>query len=165
MTSRAKIEAQARYDKENTQSVMIKLNKKTDSDILAKLSEVPNKQGYIKDLIRGDLRSDGDVATVESLQYLLLPVFKKYGIKKARLFGSYARGEANSASDVDIVIDGGGLDDLIKYFEFTEACKKATQRKTDVLMEEAIRSDNSRASRRLWEHIQREGVVIYEEDK
>ena len=156
MTSRAKIEAQARYDKENTQSVMIKLNKKTDSDILAKLSEVPNKQGYIKDLIRGDLRSDGDVATVESL---------RYGIKKARLFGSYARGEANSSSDVDIVIDGGKLDDLITYFEFTEACKKATMRETDVLMEEAIKSDNSRASRRLWEHIQREGVIIYENDK
>ena len=31
------------------------LNRKTDADILQKLSEVENKQGYIKDLIRKDI--------------------------------------------------------------------------------------------------------------
>jgi hypothetical protein len=31
------------------------LNTKTDADILEKLNEVENKQGYIKELIRADL--------------------------------------------------------------------------------------------------------------
>lgn len=46
---------QARYDKTHTERIAIKLNKGTDSDILLKLSQVPNKQGYIKQLIRLDI--------------------------------------------------------------------------------------------------------------
>ena len=45
----------ARYDKANTQDVRLKLNKKTDADILDHLASLPNKQGYIKSLIRADL--------------------------------------------------------------------------------------------------------------
>lgn len=36
----------------------------------------------------------------------LAPICKKYPIKKAYLFGSYARGEATENSDVDIRIEG-----------------------------------------------------------
>lgn len=48
-------ERQARYDKDHTRRIYIKLNLETDSDILDKLDSVPNKQGYIKELIRKDL--------------------------------------------------------------------------------------------------------------
>ena len=34
----------------------MKLNKKTDADILEKLESVDSKQGYIKELIRADLK-------------------------------------------------------------------------------------------------------------
>lgn len=47
--------AQQRYDKKNTVQIKMKLNKKTDEDILKKLDSVPNKQGYIKNLIRQDI--------------------------------------------------------------------------------------------------------------
>lgn len=53
-TSKAQLRAQAKYDKDNTVQVKIKLNKKTDSDILEILNSVSNKQGYIKELIRID---------------------------------------------------------------------------------------------------------------
>jgi hypothetical protein len=46
----------ADYDRENTVQVKLKLNTKTDSDILEQLASVPNKQGYIKALIRADMR-------------------------------------------------------------------------------------------------------------
>ena len=49
------MKAQERYDKNNTVQVKMKLNKKTDKDILEKLASVSNKQGYIKQLIRKDL--------------------------------------------------------------------------------------------------------------
>ncbi len=49
-------ERQARYDRENTTRVVLKLNNKTDADILEKLQQVDNKQGYIKELIRKDLK-------------------------------------------------------------------------------------------------------------
>ena len=48
-------ERQWKYDKANTKSYRLKLNKKTDADIIAWLEQVPNKQGYIKELIRKDM--------------------------------------------------------------------------------------------------------------
>ena len=43
------------YDKANTKGLYIKLNIKTDADIIGLLSDVKNKQGYIKELIRDDI--------------------------------------------------------------------------------------------------------------
>lgn len=51
-----KYEAQERYDKENTIRITVKLNKKTEADIIEKLNSVDNKQGYIKRLIREDAK-------------------------------------------------------------------------------------------------------------
>ena len=53
-TSKAQLRAQAKYDKDNTVQIKLKLNKRTDSDILEILNSVSNKQGYIKELIRID---------------------------------------------------------------------------------------------------------------
>lgn len=50
-------ENQNRYDKTHTRGVYLKLNTTTDNDILGKLDKVPNKQAYIKELIRKDLNS------------------------------------------------------------------------------------------------------------
>jgi len=55
MTTEAQKKAKAKYDKANTKQIMLKLNLKTDADILDQLDSVENKQGYIKDLIRKDL--------------------------------------------------------------------------------------------------------------
>lgn len=50
---------QERYDRYNTKGFYLKLNIKTDADIIKALSTKKSKQGYIKQLIREDLaRSD-----------------------------------------------------------------------------------------------------------
>jgi hypothetical protein len=56
-TTEAQKRASNRYDRANTKAVALKLNKKTDADILAKLEEVGNVQGYIKQLIRADIEA------------------------------------------------------------------------------------------------------------
>lgn len=55
-----KSEAQAKYDAKNTKRFGLKLNLKTDADILEKLESVDSIQGYIKELIRKDLREEAD---------------------------------------------------------------------------------------------------------
>ena len=50
--------AKAKYDKANTKQVIMKLNLKTDADIFAKLDSEQNVQGYIKGLIRQDIRNN-----------------------------------------------------------------------------------------------------------
>ena len=47
---------QAEWSKKNTKGIYIKLCKSTDADILSWMDSVPNKQGYIKELIRADIR-------------------------------------------------------------------------------------------------------------
>lgn len=51
-------EASARWDAQNTVQIKMKLNRNTDADILIKLEEVASKQGYIKDLIRQDIKKE-----------------------------------------------------------------------------------------------------------
>jgi hypothetical protein len=46
---------QEKYDAENTKRFTLKVNTKTEKDILNKLNTVPSKQGYIKSLIRADI--------------------------------------------------------------------------------------------------------------
>ena len=55
MASEAAKRAQVRYDKANTVQVHLKLNVKTDADIIGKLAATASKQGYIKQLIREDI--------------------------------------------------------------------------------------------------------------
>ncbi|MDR0929421.1 MAG: nucleotidyltransferase domain-containing protein [Oscillospiraceae bacterium] len=42
---------------------------------------------------------------IEELRAAVRPIFARYPVYAATLFGSYARGEATERSDVDIVID------------------------------------------------------------
>lgn len=58
MTSDAKRRANAKYDAENTVQYAIKLNRTTDAELIEKLGLVKNRQGYIKQLIREDLRRE-----------------------------------------------------------------------------------------------------------
>lgn len=53
--------AKEKYDKKNTMQVKLKLNKKTDVDIIKALENSGNKQGYIKRLIRSDLKNKNKV--------------------------------------------------------------------------------------------------------
>lgn len=55
--SDAQKRASARYDAANTTQLKMKLNNITDADILKQLSTKINKQGYIKDLIRQDIKN------------------------------------------------------------------------------------------------------------
>ena len=46
----------AAWDKENTVRTSIKFNKHTDADIIEKIQRVPSVSGYIKALIRADIK-------------------------------------------------------------------------------------------------------------
>lgn len=57
MTTEAQKKATAKYDSTNTRQIKMKLNLKSDQDILTRLDEEPNLQGYVKELIRKDIKS------------------------------------------------------------------------------------------------------------
>lgn len=57
-SSDARKRAVSKYDASHTKQIKLKLNLETDKDILERLDEVENKQGYIKALIRSDIKRD-----------------------------------------------------------------------------------------------------------
>lgn len=56
MKTEAQKRATLKYDEKYAKQVALKLNTKTDADIFCRLDEVGNKQGYIKQLIRDDIK-------------------------------------------------------------------------------------------------------------
>lgn len=80
MTKDSVKRAVAKYDAKNTIHIGLKFNKKTDKDILARLSKEPNKQGYIKKLIRADIkkiRNGAKRGSDDIIQPLLQPLIKR----------------------------------------------------------------------------------------
>lgn len=55
MSTEAQKRASVKYNAEKTTLITIRLTHTTDADILERLNSVPNKQGYLKDLIRKDI--------------------------------------------------------------------------------------------------------------
>lgn len=162
MVSEAKLKAQYKYDKNNTQQIVLKLNKKNDSDILMKFEDIDNRQGYIKQLIRQDLRCDGLVLSLDSIKCLVQPTAKKYSIDKIYIFGSYARGEATNESDIDIMIDGGNYRGLTEYYDMIESFSNAFGKKVDLVTRSSLTEKSKISSKRLLDNIEREGILVYE---
>ncbi len=53
--------------------------------------------------------------SLEKLKRIILPILKNRGVKRASIFGSYVRGQADPESDIDILVE---LDDDVDLFDF-----------------------------------------------
>lgn len=43
--------------------------------------------------------------TIDEIKRAVAPICERYGVERLSLFGSYARGEADELSDVDLIVD------------------------------------------------------------
>jgi hypothetical protein len=95
------------------------------------------------------------IYTVEKIKDMLQPVFYKYGVQKASLFGSYARKSANSDSDVDLIVSLDETFGLSKYINFEKELKETLNKEVDILEYRCI-------SEVLKDDILKEAIDIYE---
>ena len=58
------------------------------------------------------------ILTTEHIKIAVQEYFKDKPVKKVYLFGSYARGEANENSDVDLIVDIDDEDKRMSLFDF-----------------------------------------------
>ena len=95
------------------------------------------------------------IYTIDDIKAILQPVFIKYSVKKAILFGSYVKGLADQNSDVDLLLDSGlrGL----KFVGLIEDVRTALNKEVDVFDETHIIPNSEISS-----EISKDGVVIYE---
>lgn len=51
------------------------------------------------------MKNKNNVNEFKELKKVIVRILKKYGIKKAGIFGSYVRGENKKGSDIDILVE------------------------------------------------------------
>ena len=102
-----------------------------NSPVINKLNNVRNKNKYIIELIERDLNPS--VLTIKQIKDAILPIMRRHGIDDVYLFGSYARGEANNKSDVDIYCSKGDVDTLWKLSAFYDELEEALGKEVDIV--------------------------------
>lgn len=68
----------------------------------------------------------------------ILKIAKSYGAKSLKVFGSCARGEDNTDSDIDLLIELEGGRSLLDIVAIKHEIESLTQRKVDVVTEKGI---------------------------
>jgi hypothetical protein len=94
------------------------------------------------------------IYTTQQIQIILHPIFTNYNVKKAILFGSYAKGMANQNSDVDILVDSGlrGL----SFFGLLEDVTSSLDKNVDLIDVSQVEQDSE-----VDNEIKKSGVMIY----
>lgn len=77
--------------------------------------------------------------TVSSIKNKVLPILKRHAVKRASIFGSYARGTAKARSDVDFLIEYKGTDkSLFDLVDLKLDLEETLERKVDVVTYNSI---------------------------
>ena len=97
--------------------------------------------------------------TQQEIITMLIPVFKQFPIKRAALFGSYARNQQTSESDLDIFLEIDDSADIVSvFYDFWDELEAKINLKADVLTPGSLTT----APKRFRERILSELRYIYE---
>ncbi len=84
-----------------------------------------------------DIISDKELA---QLKTQVTPILKKYGVIRAGVFGSFARGEATKNSDVDFLVTiKNPKMGLLEFIGMQQEVGKKINRKVDIVEQEALK--------------------------
>ena len=92
---------------------------------------------------------------VKELKKVISPLAQKHGFDKVILFGSYARGDYNEESDIDLLVYPGRTRGYFAIGKFYTDVEDATGKKVDVLTRGAL--DDA-----FYESIKKDEVILYE---
>ena len=95
------------------------------------------------------------MSSIERIRISLMPVFKEHNVRKAILFGSYAKGTERANSDIDIFVDSGlkGL----KFYGLLEDVATSLEKPVDLIDSSQVKQDS-----KVFQEINDTGIVIYE---
>lgn len=94
--------------------------------------------------------------SIEELKEFIAPIAEKYHLSKVYLFGSFARGDYNELSDIDLRIEKGELKGMFALCGFYTEVEEALQIKVDVLTTGSLEGNFLRK-------IAKDEVVLYAE--
>ncbi len=95
-----------------------------------------------------------EVMSLNDIASKVGPVASRYGVPKVYLYGSYARGEADSDSDIDLCIERGRINDYFQLGSFESDLRDVLGKDVDVT--------TTGASKQFIDSIRKDMVLIYE---
>jgi predicted nucleotidyltransferase len=114
---------------------------------------------YINSLAESNgIKLRKDILDLKEIAAEVIKVVDQYGIVKAGVFGSYARGEANDESDIDLIFEFKEVIGLMKLGGFIIDLEEALGKKVDVLQFCAINPQ-------IRDHVLQEVKLIYEQGR
>lgn len=79
------------------------------------------------------------ISSISMIKKKALPILKKHAVKKASIFGSFARGDAKQKSDVDFLIEYKAKDkSLFDLVDLKSDLEKSLGRKVDLITYNSI---------------------------
>jgi predicted nucleotidyltransferase len=101
------------------------------------------------------------VYTIDEIKERIRPVAEKYNLPAVYLFGSYARGEADESSDIDLMIDrtGTAVVGMFKLGGVFGELRDSLETEIDMITTDVFEDDNDK---RFQYNVQKDMVCIYE---
>lgn len=109
------------------------------------------------------------VYTIQEIKERVAPVARAYHLRRVYLFGSFARGDADDASDVDLLVDAVEPFGLFRSESLRQDLAEGLQREVDLVHLECLESDAqtdspflNRERQRFAKTVTKERVLLYE---
>jgi len=103
------------------------------------------------------------VYTIDEVKKIIIPILIKYGVDRAYIFGSYARGEATPESDIDLLIKRGKIKTLFELGGLFEELKENLSKSIDVITEETFTEQpTDELDEEFYSEILKERELVYE---
>lgn len=99
-------------------------------------------------------RKLGEIYTIDELRSIIAPILKKYGMVSASLFGSYARGQADTDSDIDVILFGKPGFRALDVFGVAEDLHRQTGKNVDVYEQSELKPGPFR------DNVMREAIAL-----
>lgn len=101
-----------------------------------------------------------NIISVENIKEKMIPILRNYNVNKAILFGSFAKGEANDNSDIDLYIDTNGRLKGLDFVGLIETLVYTLGMDVDLIDKSHIDTNSL-----IIQEIENGGMVIYEKSE
>lgn len=98
------------------------------------------------------------IYSISDIKQMLNEILYNTEVKKATLFGSYAKNTPTENSDIDILLDSEGKIKGLKFFALIDIIREKFDKDVDVIEQSEIEKGS-----KIEEEIKRTGVVVYGE--
>ena len=122
----------SQYNKNNYKQYIFRV-RKDDKKTINKLEKIENKNSYFYNLINESPNIKPNILTLKQIKQAIKPILNNYGINDICLFGSYARGEANEDSDIDIYCEKGNIKTFFDLEQMIDELEKSLYKKVDIV--------------------------------